>query len=160
MKLLAAYCGGILLGMPVVLVDAAWKKMYYDYRPDGDKGTQKRNCGEYFQRTAGFLHTLVLPRGRLLLLTWSSSFLVVFKYHTSWDSVRLLSATYILFRRGQDFHCFFCCSQVACGLIVAGPPPWFHRAPPPLPSSPRLLYPASECPGQQDALPAGRGLRL
>lgn len=49
MKLRSACCGGILLGMPVVLVGAASKhdkKMYYDYRPPGDYETQGKDCGE------------------------------------------------------------------------------------------------------------------
>lgn len=51
MKLLSACCGAVLLGMPVVVVDAGAafaKKMYYDYRPPGDHETQGKNCGESF----------------------------------------------------------------------------------------------------------------
>ena len=52
MKLLSACCGAVLLGMPVVLVDAAKadfaKKMYYDYRPMDERETQGHNCGEPF----------------------------------------------------------------------------------------------------------------
>eukprot|EP00903_Cladosiphon_okamuranus_P005860 g5798.t1 len=42
MKLLSVCCGGFLMSIPGALVDA--EKMFYDYRPAGDYGTQKANC--------------------------------------------------------------------------------------------------------------------
>eukprot|EP00752_Nemacystus_decipiens_P007908 g7065.t1 len=54
MKLFSACCGAILLSMHIILVDAA-RKMYYDYRPDGDFETEGKNCENALENKTRYL---------------------------------------------------------------------------------------------------------
>eukprot|EP00903_Cladosiphon_okamuranus_P005862 g5799.t2 len=57
MKLLSACFGGFLVSMPVGVEGA--KKMLYDYRPDGDFGTQKANCANSLENKTRYIQVEV-----------------------------------------------------------------------------------------------------
>lgn len=120
------------MSMPPALVDA--KKAILDLRPPGDQGTEKKNCGEFFNghaRTSTSAETLILAidvhtyhSTAVLRSTEQHAYYVVYVCTTCW-MVMLPSAVCV-----KGVSCVFCNENASVLIRVSVRRSWAIRLSP------------------------------